>query len=505
MFALRPRTFKSVPGSYYGTPKEIWGFLADRQPGSPAAIARSFLKTNAALLGLHPNLEGISRRKVIESLGAHHVIFQQFHLDRRIHRAYVTVHLDRKGRVYMAKNRAVPGRLLPDAHVAKLSLRDAIAKARRALPSPGRSATVLRHEKLWFPKGKSLVPAWQVRIKRLSPPEEWIVYVNARTGAILHKYDNLAYASGRALVFDPSPVTALGTHVDLITKQKREKRPPKNAYVNVRLSGLAASGYLDGKRVSTEGTRNRVRSRTHSFCFASHERGFEEAMVYYHVDRAIRYVEELGYRGRRTIFRDAIRADVRGTRDDNSWYSPETRSLTFGTGQIDDAEDAETILHELGHAIQDAIVPDFGQSVEAAAMGEGFGDYFAGSFFAEKKPAKYRNVVMTWDGLLIGLEEGTVPPALRTLNSGFTYRDFSSRGDEHDNGMIWSATLWDIRRALGRRIADTIILESHFELDGFTTFARGARAIMNADEHLYRGRHLRKLRAIFTRRHIGPL
>jgi len=29
--------------------------------------------------------------------------------------------------------------------------------------------------------------------------------------------------------------------------------------------------------------------------------------------------------------------------------------LTFGTGAIDDAEDAQTILHELGHVIQDAI------------------------------------------------------------------------------------------------------------------------------------------------------
>jgi len=52
---------------------------------------------------------------------------------------------------------------------------------------------------------------------------------------------------------------------------------------------------------------------------------------------------------------------------------------------MDDAEDGETVLHEFGHAIQDAICPDFGQSPEAAAMGEGFGDYFAGSFFAAKR------------------------------------------------------------------------------------------------------------------------
>ena len=59
--------------------------------------------------------------------------------------------------------------------------------------------------------------------------------------------------------------------------------------------------------------------------------------------------------------------------------------MLFGTGDIDEAEDGETILHEFGHALQDAIWPDFGQSQEAAAMGEGFGDYFAASFTAEKK------------------------------------------------------------------------------------------------------------------------
>ena len=79
----------------------------------------------------------------------------------------------------------------------------------------------------------------------------------------------------------------------------------------------------------------------------------------------------------------------------NSWYDPTSRSLSFGTGGVDDAEDGETILHELGHALQDAICPDFGQSNEAAAMGEGFGDYFAASFFADKKRPPYLARVMS--------------------------------------------------------------------------------------------------------------
>ena len=53
--------------------------------------------------------------------------------------------------------------------------------------------------------------------------------------------------------------------------------------------------------------------------------------------------------------------------------------IKLGKGGVDDAEDAEVILHELGHAIQDSQqVPfGFGGSLEAGSIGEGFADYWA--------------------------------------------------------------------------------------------------------------------------------
>ena len=44
---------------------------------------------------------------------------------------------------------------------------------------------------------------------------------------------------------------------------------------------------------------------------------------------------------------------------------------------MDDAEDAEVIVHEYGHAVHDAQVPGFGSSEEAGSIGEAFGDYLA--------------------------------------------------------------------------------------------------------------------------------
>ena len=138
-------------------------------------------------------------------------------------------------------------------------------------------------------------------------------------------------------------------------------------------------------------------------------------------------------------------------------------------------------------------------------MGEGFGDYLAASSFADKKPARYRTSIMTWDG--ITWNEIYDPPCVRRIDEAFTFESFDHGrwGEEHENGLIWSATLWDIRTALGQRVADRIILESHFQLDGFTTFSRGARAILDADQNLYRGTHRARLRRIFSWRGIGPI
>ena len=137
-------------------------------------------------------------------------------------------------------------------------------------------------------------------------------------------------------------------------------------------------------------------------------------------------------------------------------------------------------------------------------MGEGFGDYFAASFFAARKPRSYQTSIGTWDGVQ---DDAHAPPCVRRVDEKITYESFdhSEKADEHDNGQIWSATLWDVRTELGRDLADSIILESHFQLDGFTTFARGARAIIDADRNLYHGRHLARLRNVFHRRGIGPV
>jgi Fungalysin metallopeptidase (M36)/Fungalysin/Thermolysin Propeptide Motif len=500
--SLEKQRYHVVPGGSWGTPKEIWGFRISGGRGGPVLRARRFLKAHASLLGLAGIAGTLGLRRHIESLGAAHLIFQQVHRGLRINRAYVTVHQDRRGRIYLVKNRAVPRERLPSSVTFRITSAAARRIALKRVDRRRGAISVLGLERLWFPRAGRLRPAIRVRVHQERPRAEWIIHIDGVTGRMLRKYDNLAQLTGHARIFDPNPVIALGDWRGLVDGSK-PRVPPAQAYTNVRLDGLRGNGYLDGRRVSTRHTPARIRRWNHQFNFRSSEPGFEEVMSYFHLNRAIAYLERLGYRGRRRVFSCPIEINARGTRDDNSWYSPGLGTLTFGTGGTDDAEDAEVILHEFGHALQDAICPDFGQSAEAAAMGEGFADYLAASFFAKQKPWKYRACVASWDAI----GHGGDPPALRRLDEPLTYESFDHTpdADEHENGVIWGSVLWDIWRRLGRNTADRLIIESHFQLDGFTTFARGARAIIDADYNVDAGRHVRTLRHIFRARGIGPV
>ena len=450
---LKVSAYREVPGRYYDTPKELWGFSLGAMKGSPTQVAKAALRANSALLGLDPKLRDLRVRQVKQTVAGSHVIFGQKHLGTPIHRAYVTVHMNRKNEVYLVKNRAVPAHLLAASKGIQISASKARGIAVASVKAKG--VRVLASEQTWYPVKDRVRFAYKFRVRRETPAHEWIIYVDAATGRILSKYDNLSTATGRAKVFNPNPVVALGDWLPLLSKGQPVRRVPDSAYESVRLLDLTRSGRLDGPWVTTSPTRNRLRIRSLDFELKSHEPGFEEVMAFYHVDQAIRYVRSLGYKGRRRIFAKPVPLDARARRADQSFYSPGTRRLEFGTGSVDDAEDGEMILHEFGHALQDAICPDFGQSTQAAAMGEGFGDYFAGSFFATKKAGRRRRrlipAVMTWDGILFdAADDPRRPPCVRRLDSRKTFEDFDHAEDaeEHDNGEIWSATLWDIWRSV---------------------------------------------------------
>src|SRR6266436_9773930 len=312
MRKLRAKSFKSIPGKYYRTPKELWGFRSDRGDGSPSTIARTFLEANRETLGITSALDRLDVRRVIHGQGADHVILQQLWRRRRIHRAYVTVHIGRDRRVYLVKSRAVPEHVLRRAEEPRIASATAV---RAALAGGGRDTgrawVVGKPELLWYPSRRLLHPAWRVRVHRSRPRAEVIVYVHAITGRIISRVDNLAEATGRATVFLPNPM-ALAHGFEPLDAKGRVQRPPINAYAPVTLTGLRGKNRLDGRRVTTRLTKPRVSSPRLDFVMPSLRMGFEEVSSYYHVNEAITYLERLGYRGARRIFREPIRVNEIG-------------------------------------------------------------------------------------------------------------------------------------------------------------------------------------------------
>lgn len=490
----------------HNAPRRIYDIESKPKKGEPKEIAEAFLKKIAPDLKIKADLSQLKFDVVKESLLGNHVLYQQYHEGKPISGAWVRVDVDQEGKIYNVLND-----LLPEAVIAKTAKAEANAKkgggpekeltadeaAERALETVTSAADkskkeAISRELVFYPHDGVPTLAWKIIMRTEEPYGEWKVYLDARTGAVLDKISLLREATGRGKVFDPHPVATLND-----TSLEDNSDIPANAYREVSLDGLDNSGNLDGPFVSTRATSGRVKRTSLQFNFERQERAFKEVMVYFHIDRVQRYIQSLGFDN---INNRQIEVNIDGTTADNSFYSPVTKSLTFGTGGVDDAEDAEIILHEYGHSIQDNQVPGFGPSGEARAMGEGFGDFLAASFFADAKPQALRPTLGNWDAVAYSGDE---PPALRRLDSNKKYpKDLT--GEEHDDGEIWAACLWQLRGALGRQTTEKLVFAHHFLLSPTSTFEDAAKAIITADKQLNEGRNEAAIRDVFVRRGILP-
>ena len=494
---------KAEMSSARNVPRRLFDLETKASRAAPRRIAESLLQRLAPRLGIKSDLSQLRFDTVKKTLLGRHVLFQQRQAGKPISGAWIRVDIDPEGRVFNVQNDLIPQRLIEEgdrdarkrqARSARpLTKAQALAKAFLAAPVAHGGRREVLHAELMFGTVESKPRlAWKIVVHTTKPQAEWKLYLDAHTGEVLTRCNVLKHAPARGRVFDPNPVAALND-----TSLSDRSKIPAKAYVEVQLPEVAPGPLLDGPYVSTSITRNRVRSATRKFLYERGKRGFKEVMVYFHIDRAQRYLQKLGFEG---VLDHPIKVNVAGERDDNSAYSPGKKTLGFGTGGVDDAEDAEIILHEYGHAIQDAQVPGWGDVAEARAMGEGFGDYFAASFFAEVKPAAMRPTIGNWDATFYSAEE---PPALRRLDSNKKYpKDLT--GDEHDNGEIWSACLWQMRTAVGRLVADRLVIAHHFLLNRRARFEDAANALLTVDRQLYQSKHARTIRAIFVERGILP-
>ena len=321
------------------------------------------------------------------------------------------------------------------------------------------------------------------------------------TSGVMAGKDVPGTSTGTGQVFLPNPVAFLGDQS--LTDQKDADYPALHpAYQVVTLTNLDGSGHLNGDWANiVSETGPAAFSSTNTFIYTRDDDRFEQVMAYFWVTEAQKYLQSLGFG---TTYR-AINMESQDVRInqwgvDNSYSWDKHDVLRFGKGGVDDAEDAEVILHEYGHAIQDSQMTPFGFgfSVEAGSIGEGFGDYFAVTVSDVVAPTADPACVADWDSVSY---TSTTPHCLRRVDRDLHYPE-DLNGRVHHDGQIWSRALWDIRNALGHVMADTIILEAQFSFAPDTTMPAAAQVTVDTAEALYGRSAARIVRQVFEGRGI---
>jgi len=255
----------------------------------------------------------------------------------------------------------------------------------------------------------------------------------------------------------------------------------------VELKELDGKGKLTGSAVKLENKKEEnAFSQDGKFLYTPDSSHYDEVMVYFHITEMTSYLKSLGV----SLGTKPTTATVHYNDDDNSFYSPAKKELFFGDGGVPDSADADIVLHEFGHAIVDHLSGlEGGWGSQGSAMHEGYGDYVAASFFEDPE-------IGEWDSSAYS-DEGY----LRTLLNQKKFPDDLTHNG-HEDGEIWSGTLWDLFQKLGKEVSDHLVYHSLRFLPQDANFRDGLVAILSADDTLYKGKYRPSVLKVFENRGI---
>lgn len=441
-----------------------------------------------------------------ESLAGTHLLYMQSIDGVEILNGTVSISIGQDFSLASLHNRTSRGRLAP----ARIDEAQAILTAREASRELGATEVVGSRLVGWIGEDGEARPYQRVVVRRGGL--RWAVFVDAVSGMAAW-IEPLFFTTKKGQVFDPNPVVVLD-QVALRDNDDSAAAIPSAAYESVELLAIDGPGPLAGPHariVDLEAPVSRQADKGENLVFDRGQDEFEEVMAYFHVDRQQRYLQSLGFTGVRGLVPYSIEIDAHGSEVDNSSYrpfEPGRGRLFFGDGGVDDAEDADVIIHEYGHAIQDSIVPGgFLGPVgsETRALGEGFGDYlaFSARWSATRNSGRDPYCLADWDtrcgdGPSTGCGYAPGTSCLRRVDGTKTMADFVANGSgvsEHRNGEIWSSALREIFVAAvalfgddeARRVTDRTVVESHFGLPPYPDFRTSALRVIDADRRLNKG------------------
>ncbi len=471
-------------------------------PGTPESMARQYrelLRLDSA------DLADLKHHATRPRIGGVTVRFRQHVGGIPVHRAEIAVSLDDDNEVTFVMNGYRPGAGLV-ATAPALTAQQARSSAHEYLGVEG-GLHFDRTEQVIYSGKEGSRLAYRVRAEpKASPAGDWEVLVDAISGEIFQAADVALYApvDGTGNVFDPDPLsTALATYGDSGYVDGGDADTPElNAeLINKVLPDIDLTGGMHtlvgpwAENVDWASPfKGDFAQAGSAFDFNRFEDAFEAANTYWQIDNYMRYMNvTLGLDVRPYQYPGGVQFDPHGFNGaDNSSYSSGSGRLQFGEGGVDDAEDADVIIHELGHGIHDWVTA--GGLSQVNGLSEGTGDYFAQSYSRSlglwaPTDAAY-HFVFSWDG-------HNPFWGGRTTNYSGVYPD-DLTGSIHTDGQIWSTCNMRVWDAIGREQADKAMLEGLAMTNSGTNQEDAAQAVLQAAEDMgYPGTEITAMLAIY--------
>ena len=304
-----------------------------------------------------------------------------------------------------------------------------------------------------------------------------------------------------AKVFKPDPLTTLNKQYGGIYIDNNDANDTwiNNAYFTVN---LPISFNNNNQTFSLENGFVRIEdfespnilpttNTTPNFIFTRNQPGFEECNIVYHITQFQNYIASIGYN---TLLTGGITADAHGQfGTDNSVFfrNGGNPTLSFGTGGVDDAEDADVIIHEYCHGISWSANGNDNFSNERAGLDEGVADYFATSYSRSLNTYNWENM-FSWDG----------HNSFWTGRIANTTTNYGTTNDMYQLGEIWNSAMSAISTNLGNFITDQLMLESLHFFTNNTTLPEAAMYVLKADTLLFNGINVPNICAHFQLRNI---
>lgn len=430
----------------------------------------------------------------IESPGGIHFTFEQLYKGFRIFRSQVKVTMDRSGNITSVFDHSFEVSETTDDF-------STLEKVFLSLPMD-ELADHYKKELVYFPGEKNMIPALRLEI---SQKDDYYEILYDGNGQVIYDHDLAAYSSPpdsivSAAIFLPDPLTTASAIYGVpysdnnnsdVTELNAER---KIVSVKVKYDTSASLFRLESPFVKiTEHSSPSilpVTSPVPDFSFTRAQSGFEDINVFYHISNFHEYMQGLGF-GNLVNYAISVDAHALNGQDNSNFIAFPNPRLNFGEGGVDDAEDADVIIHEYGHAISNSAAPNTNFGTERSALDEALGDYLASSYSRSINPFNWENV-FSWDG------HNEFWNGRLSISTDHYPEDMQN--DLYGDADIWSSTMMEIWEDIGRENADALQFQALYGYSSGMSMSDAARLVIQADSALNNGAFYPQLCARFYNR-----